>query len=52
MSSKMTRTLAEAVACYAAAEDVTDLDRARRLITALREQLAQMADEAEPVDSE
>jgi hypothetical protein len=52
MSAEETRTLADAVAQYAPAEDVTDLDTARRLITALREQLAQMVDEAEPVDGE
>jgi hypothetical protein len=52
MSAKTTMTLAEAVARYAPAEDVTDLDTARRLITALREKIARMADEAKPVDGE
>jgi hypothetical protein len=52
MSAKTTRTLAEVVARYAPVEDVTDLDTARRLINALREQIAHLADEAEPVDGE
>jgi hypothetical protein len=52
MSAEETRTLPDAIAHYAPAEDVTDLDTARRLISALREQIAHLADEAEPVDGE
>jgi hypothetical protein len=52
MSADRARALAEAVARYAPAEDVTDLDTARRLITALREKIARMAEEAEPIVGE
>ena len=52
MSAKTTKTLAEAVARFAPAEDVTDLDTARRLISALRDKIARMAEEAEPTDGE
>ncbi len=41
------RTLPQSVAKYEPANDVDDLDTARRLITALREKIAQMAEESE-----
>jgi len=44
--------IARAVARFAPAEDVTDLDMARRMITALRQQIEHMVEEAEPVDGE
>jgi hypothetical protein len=45
-------TLAEVVATYPPAEDVTELETARRLITFLRTLITQMNDNAEPVDGE
>lgn len=45
-------TLADAVAKYDPAEDVTDLDTARRLITALREQAIRAAEESMQGDGE
>lgn len=46
------RTLAHAVAMFEPAEDVTDLDTARRLITCLRQKVSQIAAEAEPIEGE
>lgn len=46
------RTLVQAVEAFEPAQDVTDLDTARRLITALREQIAQTAEEHEFSDDE
>jgi hypothetical protein len=51
MSSK-SRPLVDAVAQYAPADDVTDLDTARRLITALRKKIERMGEAAEPIDGE
>ena len=46
------KTLAEYVASYPPAEDVDDLDTARRLITRLRADRQRMAEEAEAIAGE
>lgn len=45
------KTLAQSVARFEPAEDVADLDTARRLITALRERCDRLAAELEPDES-
>lgn len=52
MSDDEEITLARAVARFEPAEDVTDLDTARRLVTALREQAERAAEESMPGEGE